>query len=338
MPKLRMPAEWEPQTCVHLAWPHNRQTWPGRFDPIPAFFARWVERIAETTPVCVLAAGEVAAQAESMIGQIANAQIVDIPTNDCWIRDFGPTFVLNQADGRIQGVNWRYNAWGGKYPPWDLDAAAAEKICDDQSIQCVSSALCLEGGAIEVDGGGRLLTTPDCLVTGTRNPGWTKTGIEAELNRKLGVTEVLWLAGGGLGGDDTDGHIDQLARFIDRENVVVAVCDDIADANHQPLAENQRQLAEWARTTKPEVSVHRLPIPPARHIDGHRVPESYCNFLRLGGERILLPTFAARSDQHALGLLRELTHSDVEPIDCRDLVWGLGTLHCASREQPAAST
>lgn len=334
---LRVPAEWEPQSALWLAWPHNPDTWPGRFELIPAFFARWVAIVAESTPVRVLASAAVATQCETMIGKIANIEIVDIPTNDCWIRDYGPTFVVDESDRSMRAVNWQYNAWGGKYPPWDRDNDAAPRICQDQSILCIDGALCLEGGAIEVDGQGRLVTTPDCLVTVSRNPAWTRTEIEAEFEKQLGVSEVLWLTGGGLVGDDTDGHIDQLARFIDGRNVVAAVCDDPADPNHGPLEENYRQLVRWAQTTTPSVSVHRLAIPPARQIQGQRVPESYCNFLRLGPDRLLMPTFAAATDDRAAGLLGEVSGLQVESIDCQDLVWGLGALHCASRDQPSGA-
>ncbi len=332
---LRVAAEWEPQACIWLAWPHSLDTWPGRFEAIPTFFTRWVRSIAETTPVRVLAYGQPARQCESMIGGFSNVHIVRIPTNDCWLRDYGPTFVINDATNRIHGVSWQYNSWGGKYPPWDLDNAAAQMICFDQGIQCVESQLSLEGGAIETDGIGRLITTPDCLLTDSRNPGWTRERIESELKRQLGVHEIFWLSGGGLEGDDTDGHIDQIARFIDTTNMVAAVCNDRDDPNHLPLEENYRQLTEWAKSTTPQVTIHRLPIPPRREINGQRVPESYCNFLRLGPDRIQIPIFGAKTDLQAIGIFQDLTEIDVESIDCRDLAWGLGALHCASHEQPA---
>jgi agmatine deiminase len=332
---LRVPAEWEPQECVWLAWPHNPQTWPGRFHAIPGFFARWVRVIAESTLVRVLASANVQPQCRQSLAGVTNVEIVEVPTNDCWIRDYGPTFVRS-PEAAIRGVDWKYNAWGGKYPPWDLDDAAATEICRLRGIDCVRGTLCLEGGAMEWDGHGRMLTTRHCLITQTRNPGATEASITRELYRRLGAREIVWLDGGGLLGDDTDGHIDQLARFVDRENVVVAVCDDQSDVNCEGLEENYRQLHLWGDATHPAVQLHRLPIPPARFIDGARVPESYCNFLRLGRSRLLVPTFGAASDDQALGLLRELSGADVVGVDCRDLVWGLGSLHCASRDQPAA--
>jgi agmatine deiminase len=332
----RVRAEWEPQECIWLSWPHNLETWPGRFEQIPGFYANWIRTIVESTPVRIIAAAEAARQCSALLADFTNVDIVDIPTNDCWIRDYGPTFVLNQNDRSIHGVNWKYNAWGGKYPPWDLDDAAGPALCRNRNIPSVTSELCLEGGALEVDGHGRLITTPSALITDTRNPGWTQEQISQELHRQIGVCEIVWLDGGGLVGDDTDGHIDQLARFIDRENIVVAVCDDSSDENHDPLEDNFRQLHLWGDSTTPHVDVHRLPIPPSRTIDGQRIPESYCNFLRLGKERLLVPTFDAATDDHALGLLREISGADVTGIDCQTLAWGLGALHCASRDQPAS--
>lgn len=341
----RVPAEWEPQAAVWLAWPHQRSTWPGRFRPVPEFFTRWARIIAESTPVKILAGGELAADAGRAFRQQPLIDVVDIATNDCWIRDYGPTFVVHRdrslgSEDRpretLEAVAWRYNAWGGKYPPWDLDDAAATRIADHLRIPTIRGELCLEGGALETDGQGRLLTTPGCLVTDTRNPGRSTEDVARELHRRLGIGEIVWLDGGGLQGDDTDGHIDQLARFLSPEIVVVAVCDDPEDPNHGPLEANYHQLRLWAGTTKPRVEVHRLPIPPARHIDGQRVPESYCNFLRLGADRLLVPTFGdPAADDRAVGILRGLTDRvEVTPIDCRDLVWGLGALHCASRDQP----
>ncbi|TWU57740.1 agmatine deiminase family protein [Rubripirellula reticaptiva] len=333
---LRVPAEWEPIECVWLAWPHSLDTWPGLFDAIPGFYADWVRLIAESTPVRILAGGDVAKSCEKWVGSIANVDIVDVATNDAWVRDYGPTFVANQSDGRIHAVDWKYNAWGGKYPPWDADDAAAKLIAAHEKIAVQSSPLCVEGGALEFDGRGRLLTTPECLITDTRNPNWTKAQVSQELHRRLGVTEIVWLDGGGLIGDDTDGHIDQLARFVDTKNVVVAVADDEDDPNYPGLEENFRQLHLWADATKPRVNVHRLPIPPERKIGGQRVPESYCNFLRLGPDRLLVPTFGAGTDGQAIAILGEVSGVCPEPVDCRNLVWGLGALHCASREQPAA--
>lgn len=334
-----MPAEWEPQAAVWLAWPHQRDTWPGRFEPVPPLFARLARLIAESTPVRMLASGPLADRARRALGDHPNIELVPVPTNDCWVRDYGPTFVADRASGVLRAVDWRYNAWGGKYPPWDEDDAAAARIARFAGVECVREELGLEGGALETDGCGRLLTTPPCLLSETRNPGASRDQVARILHRRLGVTEVVWLDGGGLEGDDTDGHIDQLARFVSPSHVVAAVCDNPSDPNHAPLDDNFRQLRLWGQSTTPRVEVHPLPIPPPRRIDGRRVPESYCNFLMLGCERLLVPTFGETDrDAAAIGLLAELLpRTDVIGVDCRDLAWGLGALHCASRDQPAVS-
>ena len=330
----RVPAEWEPQECVWLAWPHNQATWPARFDMIPAFYAKWVKLIAELLPVRVLASTSVANQCASMLGSHPNIELVDIATNDCWIRDYGPTFVLSEADTRLSVVDWQYNAWGGKSPPWDLDAAVCKQVSEVLNLTIAATELVVEGGALEFDGRGRLLTTSDCLLADNRNPGLSETKVAQELHRLTGVTEIVWLDGGGLEGDDTDGHVDQLARFVDPENIVACVSNHPNDKHNRGLKDNFLQLQAWAETTTPKPEIHQLPIPKIRRINGQPIPQSYCNFLRIGPDFCLVPQFSAPEDDYAISLLSELTGCQVTPIDCTDLVWGLGALHCASRDQP----
>ena len=330
----RVPAEWEPQECVWISWPHNQDTWPGNFEPIPAFFATWVRLIAESLPVRVLAPEALACECRKLIGAHGNIELIDISTNDCWIRDYGPTFVLTDADQSLSLVDWQYNAWGGKYPPWDSDAAVCQTISYELQLPVVGSELVVEGGALEFDGGGRLLTTANCLLAKNRNPSVDQTQVGQELHRLTGVTEVVWLDGGGLEGDDTDGHIDQLARFVDRENIVCCVSTHSQDSHTRGLNDNLLQLQAWAETTSPRPEVHQLPAPAIRRINGQAVPQSYCNFLRLGPDRLLVPEFHAPEDNYAAALLRELTGAEITQLDCSDLAWGLGALHCASRDQP----
>lgn len=337
--KIRVPADWEPVESVWIAWPHNRDTWPGshqgksRFDFAGLFFQDLVRLIAQSVPVQVLATGDIGKSVASQVCDSPEITVVDIATNDAWIRDYGPTFVRNRDDDRVSGIHWRYNAWGGKYPPWDDDAAAGAKICEAARLRRQSSDLCVEGGALEFDGDRRLITTTDCLIDERRNPGWNKERISREIYRRTGVTEIVWIEDAELVGDDTDGHIDQLARFVDQQNIVVATAEP-DDENFESLSSVKAQLKLWGTSTQPCVEVHSLPIPPARYIDGQRIPESYCNYLRLGPDRILMPTFDSATDEPARGCLAELTGASVDTIDCRDLAWGLGTLHCCSREQP----
>lgn len=329
--KLRLAAEWEHAQAIWISWPHNQQTWPDAFDRIPGFFHAWAMQITEVLPLKVL----VPPHLMSDVGKRLNGQRIELlscPTNDCWIRDYGPTVLVGE---KPIALDWKYNAWGGKYPPWDSDDAVAGFVASKIGIHCQRQALCLEGGALESDGAGRLLINPSCITTKSRNPNKLPEQITWELKTLLSVDDVVTLDHG-LVGDDTDGHIDQLARFVDPANIVVAVCDDIHDPNHAPLEHNYTHLCAWGAQQTPVVKIHRLPIPPARFIQGQRLPESYCNFLRLGTHALHVPSFgAAKTDAHAAGLLRELSGVPVISVDCSDLIWGLGALHCASWNQPA---
>jgi agmatine deiminase len=297
------------------------------------FYQKWIRTIAQSHRVNVVAGGDARSRAEKFVSGVHNVEFVPIETNDIWIRDYGPIFV--HRDGEVVAVSFKYNAWGGKYPPWDRDAAAAERIASYLKVPVISSSMGAEGGALEFDGTGRLLTSPNCLIDPNRNDSpWNKERISQELHRCLGVDEIVWVDGGGIDGDDTDGHIDQLARFIDPENLVVAVADPSDEHNHAGLEDNFRQLKLWGDQTSPNVNVHRMPIPPLRFIDDYPVPQSYCNYLRLGANRILVPTFDSPTDDYAMGLISDLAGFAVEGLDCRDLAWGLGALHCASCEQP----
>lgn len=294
-----------------------------------------VQTASRFLPVKVLASGELAQAARQHLGNRADIELVDVATDDCWIRDYGPTFV-KQAD-ELVAIDWRFNAWGGKYPPWNADAAAAQAICQHSGVRRLASEFFLEGGGIEGDGRGRLLTTSSCALSETRNPGRDRQQLTAELADKLGTNEVVWVDGGGLVGDDTDGHIDQLARFVDAENIVCAVSSDPHDPNHDGLEKNYQHLVAWGQQTSPRVTVHRLPTPPVRLIGSARVPESYCNFLILGGDAVLVPTFRQPThDQAAIGLLRELMpRHAVIGVCAYHFAWGLGAWHCASQQQPA---
>jgi agmatine deiminase len=234
------------------------------------------------------------------------------------------------------GINWHFNAWGGKWPPYDDDAKAGTVVC--QTIGCLrsTSPLYCEGGALETDGAGTLLTTSSVLLNPNRNPGWSREMVEAELKRQLGVKKIIWVDGGGLLGDDTDGHIDQLARFVAPGEIVVATSSSMSDPNHAGLAENMHLLRRSLSASEEKFQVHALPTPPPRMVDQHRVPESYCNFL-FANEVVIVPTFRNdKTDQHALRLLEQLIpNRRIVPLDAFDLIWGLGAFHCASQQQPA---
>lgn len=274
--------------------------------------------------------------AGELLSGLGNVVLHDIATNDTWIRDYGPTFVRRIDDGSLVGVDWKYNAWGNKYPPFDQDAAAAEKICRWLKCQRSVSAMYCEGGALETNGKGTLLTTSSCLLSPNRNPGWSKEMVERELRAQLGVSIIIWVDGGGLQGDDTDGHIDQLARFVNADTVVVATSSDPQDGNRGGLEENCKLLSASATAEGKPLQVVRLPTPPPRYIDNTRVPESYCNFLLANGI-VIVPTFRSpATDQAAIDTLARLfPERRIVNLDAYDLIWGLGAFHCASQQQPA---
>ncbi len=262
-----------------------------------------------------------------------------VSTNDAWIRDYGPTFVLRKTDGQLVGIDWKFNAWGGKYPPFDDDARAAELICRRIGCTRSMSPLYCEGGGLETDGQGTLLTTSSCLLSASRNPGWSRAMVEEELMRQLGVTRIVWVDGGGLIGDDTDGHIDQLARFVAPGIVVAAVSSNVHDPNFAGLARNVKILRESSSASGQQLQVVELPTPPPRFIAGKRVPESYCNFLFANGI-VIVPTFGQpTTDRAAIDILGSLMPAhQIVPLDASELIWGLGAFHCASQQQPATQS
>jgi agmatine deiminase len=304
--------------------------------PIPAAFESFIRTLAEVEPVHVLAGPPDAAQeAHRRLNHVNNVRLFDFSTNDCWVRDYGPTFVIEQESGKVVGVHWVYTAWGGKYPPFDEDAQNAARICDAIGVPRVASPLVCEGGALETDGEGTLLTTTSCLQSTSRNPQRLPAWITQHLCEMLGVTKVIWLDGTELDGDDTDGHIDQLVRFVAPGRVVLAARSIEADTNIESLQSMKRQLAAATDARGRSLELIDLPTPPPRWINGQRVPESYCNFY-IANDIVLVPTFQHRpSDDRAIGILKEqFSNRRIVPLDASDMIWGLGAFHCGSQQQP----
>lgn len=332
------PAEWEPHAATWIAWPHNIDTWPGDFDPIEPLFIRLISILADVEPVHVLG-GPAAAYERAMfaVGSIPNVVVHAVETNDCWIRDYGPTFVRQRDNGEVIAVDWRYNAWGGKWPPWDLDAAAAEKIAQLAGVRRVESTMTCEGGGLESDGAGTLLATPQSILVDTRNSGWSQADAEAELQRQLGVDKILWVPHGSLAGDDTDSHIDQLARFTAAGRVLAAVSYTPDDENFTPLRKQLDALRTMQDASGKTLEVVPLTTPPPRYVRGERVPESYCNFYLANGI-VVVPTFGfADTDEAACRIISEqFLDRTLVPLDASEMVRGLGAFHCATQQQPAA--
>jgi len=331
----RMPAEWEPHDGTWIAWPHNRDDWPGRFAPIPWVYGEIVRKLSRMERVRILVPGRaLQAQAERVLrrvgAQMDGVEFVECATNRAWTRDYGPLFLKNRQ-GDVALSCWRFNAWA-KYQDFAMDAQVAEKIAGLVKGPVWRSDMVLEGGSIDVNGEGLLLTTEECLLSPVqaRNPGVTRAAIERKLRDYLGATQVLWL-GAGIAGDDTHGHVDDVARFVGPRTVAVAWEQDRSDPNYAPLRENA------ARLRRAGLRVIKLPLPRPLLFEGRRLPASYANFYIANG-LVLAPTFNDPSDRVALAALARLfPRREVCGINCTELIWGLGALHCMTQQQPLAA-
>jgi len=332
----RWPAEWEPHVATWVSWPHNRDTWPGRFDQVRPQMAALVRRLADFEPVHVLAGGhEVMASARDLVGDHPHVTLYDIETNDAWCRDHGPVFLHPPPGSEPALIDWDYNAWGGKYPPFDNDHAVPRQIADRLGYRRFVPGIVMEGGSIEGNGAGLLLTTEQCLLNPNRNPGLSREEIERYLRDNLAVEKVIWLTGGELDGDDTDGHVDQLVRFVSKNTVVVALDDDPSDANFSPLRQNYVQLQTEIDQQGRSLRIVPLPMPRAKFVHDQRLPASYCNFY-LANSVCLVPQFDDPADKVAVQILRGLLPArQVIGLPALDLVYGLGAFHCLTQQQPA---
>jgi agmatine deiminase len=332
-----MPAEWEPHAATWLSWPRREGiSFPGAFDRVLPTLRRMVEALLESEPVCInVCNGAHEAEALAVLAGLPLDRLTfyPIPTNEPWCRDHGPTFLTRDEDPRLAIVDWDYNAWGGKYPPCDLDEVVPTRIGEILNVPVFYPRMILEGGAIEVNGTGALLTSESCLLNPNRNPTLGRAEIEERLRDYLGVTEILWL-GDGIEGDDTDGHVDDLARFVSERTVVTVVEENRADTNFEPLQENLARLRAMKVGGLP-LEVVTLPMPARIVREEQRLPASYANFY-IANESILLPTFADPNDIVAETTLQKLFPTrKVVPIDCTELIWGLGAFHCLTQQQPA---
>ena len=329
----RLPAEWEPHAATWLAWPHRRQTFLGDFADIPPAFVRLVRLLAGYEPVRVIGTGAVLDDAAAQLQGIANVKLIDIPTSDSWLRDTGPVFLQPPAVGPPLAVAFDFNAWGGKYPPWDADAAVAGRMATHLGLDVVRPGMVLEGGAIEADGEGTLLVNHRCIEDPRRNPGRGRDELTSVLQQSLGIKQVLWV-GGELAGDDTDGHIDQLARFVAPGRVVAARQPDESDPNHAPLEANLKLLETLTDARGRRLEVIPLNLPPRVGFAGVQLPASYLNFYLLNGA-VILPTFDHAADAAAVAMLAELfPDRTIEPFSALELIRGRGAVHCVTRDEP----
>ncbi|OGG51434.1 MAG: agmatine deiminase [Candidatus Handelsmanbacteria bacterium RIFCSPLOWO2_12_FULL_64_10] len=343
----RMPAEWDPHAATWVAWPHNRDDWPGKFGPIPWVYVEIVRHLHRVERVRILAQdARTERRASSLLVRggvdLSRVDFFRFPTDRAWTRDFGPIFV--KRDGEVAATNWGFNAWA-KYPDWRRDDRVPDLIGralrlrewrPTAMVKGRRRRVALEGGSVDVNGRGTLLTTEECLLSPVqaRNPGLTRRGVERVLADYLGVRKTLWLRRG-IVGDDTHGHVDDLARFANPTTVVIASEDDPADENYEPLRENLRLLRGMTDQDGRRLRVVTLPMPDPVVFDGQRLPASYANFYVANG-LVLAPTFNDAKDRVALSVLAGLFPGRrVVGIHAVDLVWGLGTLHCMTQQEPA---
>ena len=335
MNRFRMPAEWEPQAAIWLSWPHNVETWPQNLAAAQAEFVALVRAISNSQLVRVMVPNREMELAGSQLGEISNVTVVAIDTNDAWARDYAPTFVKDVESDELVSIDWYYNAWGAKYPPFDLDQQIASKVAAHLGLRNIAGGLCFEGGAIEINEQGVLMTTESCALDSNRNAGNSRLEVESILIERLGCSEVVWLPGDigeqkTLVGDDTDCHIDQLARFVDDETIVHAWTNE-SDSRYEALRLNvsviERQL--------PSVRLVPLMLPEAFQFCDRQIPASYCNFL-ITNESVIVPQFGVPEDDAAVQVLRSLfSKRKVVPLASRNLSVGLGSFHCLSQQQPA---
>ncbi len=342
--KRRWPAEWEPHAATWLAWPHNEADWPDKFEPIPWVYASIIGHLRQHEKVKVLVSEHSHLAAVSALRRCgmeadgASIEFVPLPTDRVWTRDFGPLWI-DQA-GQALAVKWRFNAWA-KYENWEQDEEAGRAMADwtdagVESPQFKGQPVVLEGGSIDGNGAGTVLTSEECLLSSVqcRNPGMTREDYESVLAQAMGIRKVIWLQRG-IVGDDTHGHVDDLARFVDRQTVLLAVEDDPADENYEPLRENLERLQGQTNADGEPLRVISLPMPKPVYFDGQRLPASYANFYIANG-LVLVPTFNDPNDRRVLNLLAEaFPERRIVGIHALDLVWGLGTLHCMTMQQPA---
>jgi agmatine deiminase len=342
-----MPAEWEPHEATWIGWPHNTTDWPGRFGPIPWAYgeiARWISR-GEILRILVESAGH-EARARRLLtrlgADLSRMEFFRVHTDRGWTRDSGPAFVRDPASGgRLAIRRFRFNGWG-KYPDWRRDDRVPERIARALALPLLPAEhggrpVVLEGGAIDVNGRGTLITTEECLLdpqVQVRNPGFSRSDYETIFRDFLAAANVLWL-GRGIAGDDTHGHVDDLCRFVDARTVVLCREQDSSDENYRALEENRERLQGMRLEDGSRPEVVALPMPAPVVFDGRRLPASYANFY-VANAAVLVPTFNDPSDRVALGILGDLFRDrPVVGIYAGDLVWGLGTIHCLTRQQPA---
>ena len=333
------PAEWEKHSATWLSWPHKEASWPGKIYTIYPVYAKFVKALTQGELVNINVNDDAMKQKALFYLNEEKANLSKInfhvfPTNDAWCRDHGPAFLINKTERKKMIVDWGYNAWGDKYPPYDLDDVIPTRIAEYYNIPVVHPGIVMEGGSVEFNGKGTLLTTTSCLLNPNRNPHLSQKQLEEYLINYYGVEHILWL-GDGIVGDDTDGHIDDITRFVNSDTVVTVVEENHDDENYELLQENLNALKKMRLENGKQINIVELPMPSAIIYDDQRLPASYANFY-IGNAAVVVPTFRDKNDDKALDILSKLfTDRKVIGLDSTDIIWGLGSFHCLSQQEPA---
>jgi agmatine deiminase len=332
------PAEWEAHTATWLSWPHKEASWPGKIESIYTNYCAFIKEVAQGEMVRINVGDEqLKASAQQHLQRagvdLNRIQFFDFPTNDAWCRDHGPAFLVNRSTKKKAVVDWGYNAWGGKYPPFDLDDVIPTHIAEHFNLPVFNPGIVMEGGSVEFNGAGTLLTTTACLLNKNRNPHLKQSQIEDYLHNFYGVEQVLWL-GDGIIGDDTDGHIDDITRFVNEDTVLTVVEENKSDENYAILQHNLQVLKGMRLLNGKQLNVIELPMPTPVIHEEQILPASYANFY-ISNAAVVVPTFRCNTDQKALDIIQQcFPQRKVVGIDSTDIIWGLGSFHCLSQQEP----
>lgn len=335
---FHFPAEWHPHTATWLSWPHKEASWPGKIGMIYPKYCEFIKVLTEGELVRInVGTEEIKAFAKQQLiaagVDLNRVEFFDFATNDAWCRDHGPAFLINETTKQKIVIDWGYNAWGGKYPPFDLDDVIPTKIAERFGLPVYHPGIVMEGGSVDFNGNGTVLTTTACLLNKNRNPHLNQQQIEGYLQNYYGVEQVLWL-GDGIVGDDTDGHIDDITRFVNEDTVATVVEEDKNDDNYHILQQNLATLKTMRLLNGKQLNIVELPMPDAVIYDDQRLPASYANFY-IGDAAVVVPTYRSKNDDKALDILQQcFPDRKVVGIDSTDIIWGLGSFHCLSQQEP----
>lgn len=333
------PAEWEKHTATWLSWPHKEASWPGKIDTIYKPYCQFINEVTKGEFVCINVANAAMQQFATMHLLQNNIDLAKIkffhhPTNDAWCRDHGPAFLLNKTKQEKAIVDWGYNAWGNKYPPYDLDDVIPTLIGKELGLKVFNPSIIMEGGSVEFNGKGTILTSTCCLLNENRNPLLSQAQIENYLINYYGAEHIIWVDEG-IVGDDTDGHIDDTVRFVNADTVLTVVEHNKNDDNYELLQQNLKQLHKLRLESGKQMNIIELPMPSAVIWEDQRLPASYANFY-ISNAAVCVPTFRDKNDDKALQMIQDcFTDRKVVGIDSLDVIWGLGSWHCLSQQEPS---